>query len=72
MKDLAHYARAVDQAQDVGEARACMLELINQFDHKKKQQLFKQYVLMTADHKRLSKWAWDLVLAGYNEKVVKF
>ena len=71
MRDLTCYARKVDAAQTIEDARAATLQLIDQFQHKDKQQLFKQRVDLYQTKAALQKWAWDLVLVGAGLKVAK-
>jgi predicted lipid-binding transport protein (Tim44 family) len=71
MRDLTDYARKVDSARTVEEAQAALMDLIDQFQHKDKQQLFKQYATKRKTVQSLQKWAWDLVLVGNGLKVVK-
>lgn len=71
MKDLTEYARSVDKAATVAEAQQAMQQLIDQFDYKGKQQLFSRFVEIKHNKTRLQKWAWDLVLIGNGQKVIK-
>lgn len=71
MRDLSAFARKVDAAQSLQAAQQAMDELINQFQHKDKQQLFKLYAQKRGSKASLQKWAWDLVLVGDGLKVHK-
>ena len=71
MRDLTEYARRVDGSTTLDEAQRNMIELIDQFQHKDKQQLFKVFVQKRASKASLQKWAWDLVLVGQGLKVHK-
>lgn len=71
MRDLTEYARNVDEAQTFEQAQVALLELIDQFQHKDKQLLFKRYAEMRKTKQSLQKWAWDLVLVGTGLKVIK-
>lgn len=71
MRDLSCYARKVDAAPTLAEAQQAMQELIDQFQHKDKQLLFKLFVQKRGTKASLQKWAWDLVLVGDGLKVQK-
>ena len=71
MRDLLAYARNVDKAETFEQAHAALIELIDQFQHKDKQLLFKRYAEMRKTKESLQKWAWDLVLVGSGLKVMK-
>lgn len=71
MRNLTEYARKVDASTSLDEAQRNMVELIDQFQHKDKQQLFKLFVQKRASKASLQKWAWDLVLVGQGLKVHK-
>lgn len=70
MNDLTKYAKAVDRAANLVEAQQAMEVLLNQFKHKSKVKLFEKYTQMKGSKSRLQKWAWDLVLVGFNERVI--
>lgn len=71
MRDLSAFARKVDAAQSPEAAQHAMNELIDQFQHKDKQLLFKLYAQKRGSKPFLQKWAWDLVLVGDGLKVHK-
>lgn len=71
MRDLTCYARKVDSAKTLVEAQDAMQELIDQFQHKDKQMLFKLFAQKRNTKASLQKWAWDLVLVGDGLKVQK-
>ncbi len=71
MRDLTDYARAVDASTSVAEAQRNMIELIDQFQHKSKQDMFKVFAAKRRSKPALQKWAWDLVLVGDGLKVKK-
>lgn len=71
MRDLTEYARRVDGSSTLDEAQRNMIELIDQFQHKDRQQLFKTFVTKRTRKASLQKWAWDLVLVGEGLKVQK-
>lgn len=71
MQDLTEYARKIDQSESFEDAQAALIELIDQFQHKDKQILFKKYAAMRKSKASLQKWGWDLVLVGHGMKVIK-
>ena len=71
MNNLTEYARKVSASKNLTEAHAAMHELINNFQFKDKQKVFNEFVKIKHSKQKLEKWAWDLVLVGFNEKVVK-
>lgn len=71
MRDLTGYARKVDSAETLEQAQEAFVELIEQFQHKDKQLLFKRYAEIRMSKQSLQKWAWDLVLVGSKLKVIK-
>ena len=70
MNDLTEYARAVDQAETIEQAELAMQQLLEQFKYKDKTQLYQKYASIKGSKSKLQKWAWDLVLVGFNEKVI--
>ena len=71
MKDLTPYAQAVSAAKNIPDGIVAMKCLIEQFDHKQKAGLYAQIATNARTMFRLQKWAWDLVLVGYDQKVIK-
>lgn len=71
MRDLTEYARKVDEAASIKEAQDALVNLMDQFQYKDKQRLYKMFAEKRNSKAALQKWAWDLVLVGDGLKVQK-